>query len=51
MREIPPVPPTVTEARRAESLEKQQNLSKSKLETMRNRGQPSTEGESVVGRL
>lgn len=50
-QELPPPPPTVSEARRLESLAKKEEISKARLESIRNRGQPSAEGESVVGKL
>jgi len=50
-KELPPVPPSVNDARRSESLAKQQAVSQLRLDAIRNRGQPSSEGESVVGKL
>jgi len=50
-KEIPVIPSTVSEAKREESSAMRQKLSQSRLEAIRNRGQPSQDGESVVGKL
>lgn len=50
-KEIPPAPSTVSEAKRAESSSMRQSLSQSRLEAIRNRGQPAGEEDSVVGKL
>jgi hypothetical protein len=49
-QELPPPPPSVDELRRSESMEKQGAVSASRLDAIRNRGQPASE-ESAVGRL
>ena len=48
--ELPPVPPTVTEKKGAESKAKQQAVSAGRLEKISKRGSPTAEEDSV-GRL
>ena len=49
--ELPPPPPSVNEIRRTESLAKQQLVSQSRLDNIRNRGKPKSDEESVVGKI
>lgn len=50
-KELPPVPPSVSQVRRNESLSKQQLVSAARLDATRNRGKPFSEGSGSVGSL
>jgi len=50
-KELPPIPPSVSQIRRNESLSKQQLVSAARLEATRNRGKPFSEGTGSVGTL
>ena len=50
-KELPPAPPTVNDIRRDESKAKREAISAGRLDSIKNRGKPSADGGSAVGRL
>jgi hypothetical protein len=50
-KELPPAPPSVNEIRRDESKAKREAISAGRLDSIKNRGKPSSDGGSAVGRM
>ena len=50
-KELPPAPPSVNDIRRDESKAKREAISAGRLDSIKNRGKPSADGGSAVGRL
>lgn len=50
-KELPPAPPSVNDLRREESRSKREVISTGRLDKIKNRGKPTDEGASPVGRM
>jgi hypothetical protein len=51
MKELPPPPPSMQDMRNMETTKKQQDIADKRLQQIRDRGNPPSEGADVVGVL